>query len=154
ECNILSAPGSATGHATFRCWSPRVNSTFQWWCAATGMPWNWQWQWYPGVHLFMLGVAALWWWMGRRQQWQRRPWGWFALAWLVLLVTLDWPIGKLGAGYLATVHTLQFLLLTLLIGPSLIRSIPADGWLRMAPAGSPLRRFLDFQARPLPGLVV
>ncbi len=118
------------------------------------MPWNWDWQWYPGVHLFMIAVAALWWWLGRRQQWRQRPWGWFALAWFVLLGALDWPIGKLGAGYLATVHTLQFLLLTLVIGPALIRSIPADGWLRMAPAGSQFRRFLDFQARPLPGLIV
>lgn len=117
------------------------------------MPWNWQWQWYPGVHLFLIAVALLWWWLGRRQQWRQRPWWWFALAWFVLLGTLDWPIGKLGAGYLATVHTLQFLLLTLAIGPALLRSIPEDGWQRMAPPGSRLRRFLGFQARPLPGLI-
>ncbi len=29
---------------------------------------------------------------------------------------LDWPIGKLGAGYLASAHTIEFLLLTLLAG--------------------------------------
>ncbi len=131
-----------------------MNSGLQWWCAATGLPWNWQWQWYPGVHLFLIAVAAGWYLLGRRHQWQRRPWGWFALAWFAMLAVLDWPIGKLGAGYLASVHTLQFLLLTLLVGPALLRSIPADGWRRLAPPGSLFRRVLATMARPLPALLV
>lgn len=118
------------------------------------MPWNWEWQWYPGVHLFLLALFAGWYWLGTRHRWTRRPWGWFALAWIALLATLDWPIGKLGAGYLASVHTLQFLLLTLLVGPALLRSIPVDGWERLAPPGSVMRRVLSFQARALPGLLV
>lgn len=125
----------------------------QWWCSATGLPWSWQWQWYPGVHLALLALAAGWWWLGQRQRWTRRPWGWFATAWLALLVALDWPVGKLGAGYLASVHTLQFLLLTLLIGPSLLRSIPAEGWLALAPEGSRRHRALCQMARALPGLL-
>ncbi len=131
-----------------------MNSTFQWWCAATGMPWSWSWQWYPGVHLFLLALAGGWYWLGTRHQWKRRPWGWFAVAWFALLATLDWPIGKLGAGYLASVHTLQFLLLTLLAGPALLKAIPADGWARLAPPGSRFRRVLAFQARALPGLLL
>jgi putative membrane protein len=131
-----------------------MSSTLQWWCAATGMPWNWNWQWFPGVHLFLLSVAVSWWWLGRQQLWARRPWGWFAVAWLAMLATLDWPIGKLGAGYLASVHTVQFLLLTLLIGPALLRSIPPEGWRRLAPAGSRRRALLMFQARALPGLLL
>lgn len=132
----------------------QVTDAIQWWCAATGLPWSWQWQWYPGVHLFLLAVAAGWWWLGRVHRWSRRPWGWFALAWLTMLAVLDWPIGKLGAGYLASVHTLQFLLLTLVIGPALLRAIPVDGWHRLAPPGSRLRRVLAFQAKPLPGLLL
>lgn len=130
-----------------------MNNSLQWWCAATGLPWNWQWQWYPGVHLFLIAVAAGWYWLGRRHQWQRRPWGWFTLAWLSMLAVLDWPIGKLGAGYLASVHTLQFLLLTLLVGPALLRAVPVDGWHRLAPAGSLRRRVLAAMARPLPALL-
>jgi putative membrane protein len=130
-----------------------MNSAFQWWCAATGLPWDWNWQWYPGVHLMLLLLALGWWWLGTVHQWQRRPWGWFASALLILLATLDWPIGKLGAGYLASVHTLQFLLLTLFAGPALLRSIPPDGWLRLAPPGSRRRRLLQFQAKALPGLI-
>jgi cytochrome c oxidase assembly factor CtaG len=129
-----------------------MTEQFQWWCAATGLPWSWQWQWYPGVHLALILLAIGWWQMGRRQQWSRRPWGWFILAELLLLATLDWPIGKLGAGYLASVHTVQFLMLTLFIGPALLRSIPDEGWRRIAPEGSTTRRALVFMARALPGI--
>lgn len=124
----------------------------QWWCAATGLPWSWQWQWYPGVHLALLLLAVGWWQLGVRQRWTRRPWGWFVTAWLALLITLDWPVGKLGAGYLASVHTFQFLMLTLLVGPSLLRSIPEEGWLAFAPTGSRRHRLLATMAKAIPGL--
>ncbi|MES2305316.1 MAG: cytochrome c oxidase assembly protein [Gemmatimonadota bacterium] len=125
----------------------------QWWCAATGLPWSWTWQWYPGVHLLLLSLGAGWWLLGQRQRWVRRPTKWFVIAWIALLLTLDWPLGKLGAGYLASVHTVQFLTLTLLVAPSLLRSIPAEGWRTLAPAGSGLERVLRFFARALPGLL-
>jgi len=125
----------------------------QWWCAATGLPWNWNWQWYPGVHLLLLLLGGAWWILGRRQRWSRRPTAWFVIAWVGLLLTLDWPVGKLGAGYLASVHTVQFLTLTLLVAPSLLRSIPAEGWQRLAPAGSLRSRLLHFFAGALPGLL-
>ncbi|MGH7594543.1 MAG: cytochrome c oxidase assembly protein [Gemmatimonadales bacterium] len=124
----------------------------QWWCSATGLPWTWAWQWYPGVHLLLILLGAGWWQLGRRQHWPERPWRWFAAGWLTLLLTLDWPIGKLGAGYLASVHTGQFLLLTLVVGPSLLKSIPREGWIALAPAGSRRLRLLRALARPLPGL--
>lgn len=126
----------------------------QWWCSSTGKPWTWAWQWYPGVDLLLIIVALAWWRLGTVHHWSRRPWGWFAFAWLTLWATLDWPIGKLGAGYLASVHTAEFLLLTLGVGLGMIKSIPPDGWRRLAPIGS--RRFaaLRFMARALPGLLV
>jgi putative membrane protein len=124
----------------------------QWWCAATGLPWSWTWQWYPGVDLLLLLIAAVWWLAGR--QWPERPWRWFAVFWVGLLVTLDWPLGKLGAGYLASAHTLQFMLLTLLIGPALIKSIPANSWSALAPEGTHRWRLLRTMARPLPGLLM
>jgi putative membrane protein len=131
-----------------------VSNTFQWWCAATGLPWNWEWQWYPGVHIAMLTLAGGWWWLGRRHGWRERPWGWFAAGWLVLFATLDWPLGKLGAGYLASAHTLQYLLLTLVVGPAMLKSVPPDGWLRLAPPGSRRHRLLRGLTRALAGLVV
>ena len=125
----------------------------QWWCSATGFPWTWAWQWYPGVHLLLILLAIGWWRLGVRQQWRERPWRWFAFGWLTLWLTLDWPIGKLGAGYLASVHTAQFLLLTLAVGSSMIKCIPPEGWLALAPAGSRRWRALRALARPLPGLL-
>ena len=125
----------------------------QWWCSATGLPWTWTWQWYPGVHLLLILFGIGWWRLGRAQRWPRRPWRWFAVAWVTLLLTLDWPIGKLGAGYLASVHTGQFLLLTLVVAPALIRGIPPEGWRALAPTGSRRHRLLRTLARPLPGLV-
>lgn len=126
----------------------------QWWCAATGLPWSWTRQWYPGIDLFLVLVAIGWWWLGRHHRWPERPWRWFAVFWVALLLTLDWPLGKLGAGYLASAHTLQYMLLTLLVGPALIKSIPPAGWLAIGPPGSWRGRALDFMARPLPGLLV
>ena len=125
----------------------------QWWCSATGLPWTWAWQWYPGVHLLLILIGLGWWRLGRLQGWAQRPWRWFAGAWVTLLLTLDWPIGKLGAGYLASVHTAQFLLLTLVVAPSLLKSIPREGWIALGPAGSHRRRLLRTMARPLPALL-
>lgn len=125
----------------------------QWWCSATGLPWTWTWQWYPGVHLLLILILTGWWRFGRSQRWPHRPLRWFAFAWVTLLLTLDWPIGKLGAGYLASVHTGQFLLLTLAVAPSLLKSIPRGGWIALAPAGSRRFRLLRTMARPLPGLL-
>lgn len=125
----------------------------QWWCSATGLPWTWTWQWYPGVHLVLLAIAAGWWWLGRAHHWPRRPWQPFVLGWVALLVTFDWPVGKLGAGYLASVHTLQFLLLTLLVGLCFLHSIPKSGWHSLAPVGSRAARVLGWLAKPLPGLL-
>lgn len=126
----------------------------QWWCAATGEPWSWTWQWYPGVHIMLLALGGGWWILGRHQGWARRPWGWFATAWIALLIALDWPVGKLGAGYLAAVHTVQFLMLTLVVAPALIRSIPPDGWQRIAASRSLLARGLHRAAGALIGFVL
>ena len=50
-------------------------------------------------------------------------------------------------------HTFQFLMLTLLVGPALLRSIPEEGWLALAPVGSARYRLLRTMARAIPGLV-
>lgn len=104
----------------------------QWWCAATGLPWDWHWQWYPGVHLFLILLALGWWKLSKAQSWQHRPWLFFLLAWVLLLITFDWPLGKLGAGYLASAHTVQFIILTGLVPVPLLKSIPEEVWLRWA----------------------
>lgn len=101
----------------------------QFWCSATTRAWTWTWQAYVGVWLFVLLVA------GGMVAWNRiaaRRAGLasppplhplFMVGLLVLWLALDWPLGALGAGYLASVHMLQFLLIALVAPPLLLRGI-------------------------------
>jgi len=112
----------------------------QWWCSAQGLPWTWEWRPYPGVWLFVLLLASGYLLVRRRaaarrgqQPSWRRVVGWVGLAFVWL--ALDWPLGALGAGYLSSVHSTQFLLLTFIappllllgLGPATQRPEPAKG---------------------------
>lgn len=115
--------------------------TLQWWCVAQGEPWSWSWQAYPGVWLVVIGIALL----GRRLHrlddgpaagpggtGKRRARG---VAWiagtLLLWAALDWPVGPLGASYLASVHVAQFLMVGLVAPALLLLGVPASSWRRL-----------------------
>jgi putative membrane protein len=104
----------------------------QFWCSAQGIAWSWTWRPYLGIWLVVAAVAAgyavsfaragrepsrrLTSTMGHRVT---------AIGGVVLLwLSLDWPLGTLGAGYLLSVHTIQFILITLVVAPLLLRSAP------------------------------
>jgi cytochrome c oxidase assembly factor CtaG len=126
--------------------------TVQWWCAARGVPWTGQWQAYPGIWLFIAAVggtgAAL---LRASDAPGAHPRGRrlaFGAGLLVLWAALDWPLGALGAGYLLTAHTLQYLAVTGVAAPLLLWGLePAlAAWAaRGAPGRLPLRGFV----RPL-----
>ncbi|NIM49213.1 MAG: hypothetical protein GTN62_04635 [Gemmatimonadales bacterium] len=126
-----------------------------WWCFAQGTAWEWTWRPYPGVWLLaalLIGgyVAAL-----RRL----RPPGEpiparrgqivsFVLGVLALWLAADWPVGPLGAGYLVSVHTGQYLLFALVAPPLLIHGTPA--WLlRLLIKPRPAYHTARFLSRPL-----
>jgi cytochrome c oxidase assembly factor CtaG len=97
----------------------------QWWCSARGMPWDGSWQAYPGVWLFVIAVGALFWSLRKRSEGQtvkpsNRQTLFFPAALLALWLTLDWPVGPLGAGYLAWIHSVQFLMLAMVVPPLLL----------------------------------
>lgn len=134
-----------------------------WWCAARDVAWTWTWQAYPGVWLFVLGIGAGYFLVTRRLAPRHAPPGepplrraevaWFVSGLVVLWVATDWPIGALGAGYLLTVHTAQWILYTLVVPPLLLLGIPA--WLPMAAApGSRAGRLLRLLARPVVALLI
>ncbi len=132
----------------------------QWWCSATGLPWSWTWRPYPGVWLLVaLLVVAYVRARGRALRADRDlPWGArrvaaFALGTLLVWAALDWPIGTLGAGYLASLHTVQWLLLAQVAPPFLLMGVPPGAWQRAAgaPRWAPLLRRA---ASPLLGLLV
>jgi len=97
-----------------------------WWCSATGQTWTWAWRPYPGVWLFVACLAAGYWalaWRGTG----RAP-GFGVAGLLLVWVLLDWPIGALGAGYLVSVHAVQFLLLAFVVPPLLYAGVSAGRW--------------------------
>ena len=108
----------------------------QWWCSARGLPWDGSWQAYPGVWLFVLAVGALFWPLrlhgpngtspraSRPSHPLRRAA--FPLALALLWLTLDWPVGPLGAGYLASVHSVQFLMLAMVVPPLLLLALDRE----------------------------
>jgi putative membrane protein len=122
-----------------------------WWCSATGVPWTWAWRAYPGVWLVVIAVAV----GGElvlRRAAARRGHGAgagqaaaFAGGVLALWIALDWPVGALGAGYLLSAHTLQYLLLTFAAAPLLLiglRREAGDG--ARLPAAHPIAALLVY----------
>lgn len=95
----------------------------QWWCSASGTPWTWEVRYYPGVWLLVVVLAVAFHALARRgrdlgERRLSRAAGWLAvvLVWL----SLDWPVGPLAAGYLASAHAVQFLVLALFAPPLLL----------------------------------
>jgi putative membrane protein len=130
----------------------------QWWCAATAQEWSWTWRAYPGVWLMvvLLGAAYL----------RRLPRGraagrqggsvpirypvTFGIGLLCLWAMFDWPVGTLGTGYLLSVHTTQYVVLTLVAMPLLLAGVPPAAW--AAPGSGPAARILRWLSSPVLGL--
>lgn len=104
----------------------------QWWCSAVTAPWSWTWQPYPGVWLFVAALAGSYLLLRRRhptapgedEGLARGHPAWFAAGLLLVWAALDWPVGPLGASYLASVHMAQVLVLSLLAPGLLLMGIP------------------------------
>lgn len=131
----------------------------QWWCSAQGIPWEWSWQAYPGVWIFILLIAA-----GYRKILRGTPStvdesgrggriASFVSGLIFLWLALDWPIGVLGAGYLASAHMIQFLLLSLIAPPLLIYGIPQAALERLRDHRR-VMRVLHFVTHPLIALLI
>jgi cytochrome c oxidase assembly factor CtaG len=115
-----------------------------WWCVARGETWRWIWQPYPGVWLFVGVFAATYLALARpgagiavaathRGATPRRFRRTYASAGLLLLwLTLDWPAGALGAGYLASVHSLQYVSLAMVVPPLLLSGVSDAAFRRLS----------------------
>ncbi|HUF29785.1 MAG TPA: cytochrome c oxidase assembly protein [Gemmatimonadaceae bacterium] len=126
----------------------------QWWCSAQGVAWEWSWRAYPGVWLFIAAVTAALWWVHRRARARAQPWrvSLMAQGVLALWIALDWPVGALGGGYLASVHMLQFLLIALVAPPLILLGVHPEVWARMGRRGVPA--WVSAVTKPLSGLIV
>lgn len=129
------------------------------WCSATGAAWTWEWRAYPGVWLFIILLAvgmSAWNRAGARASGRpvRPAHPAFVGGLVVLWLSLDWPIGALGAGYLASVHMLQFLLMALVAPPLLLLGPSPDAMaLLMRPQGRG-RALVRWLVSPVRGIVI
>jgi len=129
-----------------------------WWCSAQGVPWEWTWRPYPGVWAFVLllvvgyafGLRAL---RRRGEHASRGRIVSFTAGILVLWIASDWPIGALGAGYLVSVHTVQYLLFVMAAAPLLLHGLPTP-LLRTITTPGPLRASARAANRPLVAFLV
>jgi cytochrome c oxidase assembly factor CtaG len=101
------------------------------WCTTTKAPWDWSWRAYPGVWLLVVALAVPYIVAIRRRQAQNGTVagdGKRAVQFLcgvaVLWLSFDWPLGLLGAGYLATAHMLMFMLVTQVAAPLMLLGTP------------------------------
>jgi len=105
----------------------------QWWCVATEEPWTWAWRPLLGVWAMLAGMG---WGYARLVRGARVESttlmrirrGAFGLALFLLWGSLDWPLGPLGAGYLASIHMIQYLVVGVAAPALLLLSVPASSW--------------------------
>ena len=106
----------------------------EWWPVAGGEAWSWAWRAYPGVWLFIAAIGAIYVLLVRAEQARLRRRGeagfegWrvacFAGGLALLWASLDWPLGPMAAGYLATANAAQDLLVTLGAAPLMLVGLP------------------------------
>lgn len=121
-----------------------------WWCAASTEPWSWAPRAYVGIWLFMgaLLFGYLWVCRDHRTAGDRRQRWFFFAGWLLLWASSDWPLGTLGAGYLASAHMTQYLLYTMAAAPLLVLGLP-EAVMRRGLSRLRAYRFVTLLARPL-----
>ena len=104
-----------------------------WWCSGTlGQPWRWEYRPLVGVWLLVALLAGAYVWALRRHVAATggtypatRHYAWrFGAGLALLVVSSDWPLGPLGAGYLASVAAVRTLLLTFGVAPLLLLGTP------------------------------
>ncbi|MED5541365.1 MAG: cytochrome c oxidase assembly protein [Actinomycetota bacterium] len=98
------------------------------WCSTLEEPWSWTFRAYPGIWVAMLCLVVPYLVLDRRapkvhDNRGSRRWV-FIVAVLLLWVATDWPLGLLGASYLASAHMAQFLIYTMAVAPLLLLGVP------------------------------
>ena len=125
------------------------------WCSALKVPWSWTWRPYVGVWLLCAGLLVGYAWALHRRYrtTPRDPDATkrilsFVAGVALLWIASDWPVGLLGASYLASVHMLQYMIYTLGAAPLLLLGIPE--WMARRILGKlRLYRTVKFLSRPL-----
>jgi putative membrane protein len=126
-----------------------------WWCSQISEPWGWKWRAYPGVWALVVLITVPYLVAVHRrtrvngpEPGQRRRTLRFLGGVLAIWVASDWPLGLLGASYLASAHMLQYLLYTIVAAPLLLLGTPE--WMaRRILSRLRLYRFVVRLSRPI-----
>ncbi len=123
----------------------------RWWCSSQSVAWSWTWQPYVGVWLFVVAIAVAYVRHVRRVDPEIPAWrsSLFGAGVLVLWGALDWPLGPLGASYLASVHVLQFLLIALVAPPLLLGGLPRATFVALVEEHPAVFRWIEHLTQPL-----
>lgn len=110
----------------------------QWWCFAQQEAWSWRWQPFLGVWV-MVGIMA-WAYLRLRRRVAReegrddtpawRSWS-FGGGLFLLWVSLDWPLGPLGASYFASLHMAQYVAVGVAAPALLLLGLPDAAYRRL-----------------------
>ncbi|HSL57691.1 MAG TPA: cytochrome c oxidase assembly protein [Acidimicrobiales bacterium] len=99
-----------------------------WWCITLQEPWTWDVQLYPGIWLSVLAIVVPYLVAqarrGQPNADRARRTAFYLAGALAYWIATDWPLGTLGAGYLASAHMFQFVLYTTVAAPLLLLGIP------------------------------
>ncbi len=126
----------------------------QWWCVARTEAWSWQWQPLVGVWV-VLAVLTVGYRRLRRSVEEEggdvgpswRPTA-FGGGLFLLWVSLDWPLGPLGASYFASVHMAQYVAVGVAAPALLLIGLP-DGAFRRIETRPRVLRILGALTHPL-----
>lgn len=131
-----------------------------WWCSAATGAWDWRWDPYPGVWLLVAALLGTYWLAVKGSRAEARGVSAtrgqrtrFTIGVIVLWLAADWPIGPLGAGYLASVHMVQYLLYSMAVPPLLLSGLPTS-LLRRALKPGPAFAVARFLSKPLIAFLV
>ena len=98
------------------------------WCSTLEEPWSWNFRAYPGIWAVILLLTCSYLVFQRRaprhHEYEKSKRRIFLVGVALLWLATDWPLGLLGAGYLASAHMLQFLMYTMAVAPLLLLGIP------------------------------
>ena len=121
-------------------------AAISWWCSGTiGQQWTWTYRPLVGVWFLAAALGGAYWYAVRRHtassedpaagtgHYATR----FAAGLVLLVISSDWPLGPLGAGYLASAAALRTLLITFGVAPLLLLGTPP--WMLRAVLRVPVR---------------
>ncbi len=101
------------------------------WCSTLEVPWSWEFRAYPGIWAVVVLMTAPYLIavkrrsdLGNEDPEQARRTRFFLAGMFAFWLATDWPLGLLGASYLASAHMLQFLLYTIVAAPLILLGMP------------------------------